>query len=77
MPTETAGFFSSALGVRSTFVFKSPDAPVLDQPAGLVDAGNLRTLIGGEFPLRNVADSHALSESSRTVGDIVLYVGQR
>jgi NADPH:quinone reductase-like Zn-dependent oxidoreductase len=36
----------------------------------------LRTLIGGEFALRNIADAHALSESGRTVGKIVLYVGQ-
>jgi len=63
MPTETAGFSSSALGVRSAFVFISPNAPVLDQLASLIDAGKLRTLIGGEFPLRNVADAHALSES--------------
>jgi NADPH:quinone reductase-like Zn-dependent oxidoreductase len=76
MRTETAGFSSSALGVRSAFVFISPNAPVLDQPAGLVDAGKLHTLIGGEFPLRNVADAHALSESGRTVGKIVLCVGQ-
>jgi NADPH:quinone reductase-like Zn-dependent oxidoreductase len=76
MRTETAGFSSSALGVRSAFVFISPNAPVLDQPAGLVDAGKLHTLLGGEFPLRNVADAHALSEPGRTVGKIVLCVGQ-
>ena len=71
-PTERA----AASGVRSAFVFISPNAPVLDQLAGLVDAGKLRPLIGGEFALRNVADAHALSESGRTVGKIVLYIGQ-
>jgi NADPH:quinone reductase-like Zn-dependent oxidoreductase len=71
-PVERA----AALGVRSAFVFISPNAAVLDQLAGLVDAGKLRALIGGEFALRNVADAHALSESGRTVGKIVLYVGQ-
>jgi NADPH:quinone reductase-like Zn-dependent oxidoreductase len=70
-PVERA----TALGVRSAFLFISPNAPVLDQLAGLVDAGKLRTLIGGEFALRNVADAHALSESGRTIGKIVLYVG--
>ena len=67
---------ATALGVRSAFVLISPNAAVLDQLAGLVDAGKLRPLIGGEFALRNVADAHALSESGRTVGKIVLYVGQ-
>ena len=67
---------AAALGVRSAHVFISPDAAVLDQLAGLVDSGKLRTLIGGEFALRNIADAHALSESGRTVGKIVLYVGQ-
>jgi NADPH:quinone reductase-like Zn-dependent oxidoreductase len=67
---------ATALGVRSAFVFISPNAPVLDQLAGLIEAGKLRALIGGEFALRNIADAHALSESGRTVGKIVLYVGQ-
>jgi NADPH:quinone reductase-like Zn-dependent oxidoreductase len=71
-PVERA----TALGVRSAFLFISPNASVLDQLAGLVDAGKLRTLIGGEFALRNIAEAHALSESGRTVGKIVLYVGQ-
>ena len=67
---------AAALGVRSAHIFIGPDAAVLDQLAGLVDSGKLRTLIGGEFALRNIADAHALSESGRTVGKIVLYVGQ-
>jgi NADPH:quinone reductase-like Zn-dependent oxidoreductase len=67
---------AAALDVRSAHVLISPNAAVLDQLAGLVDSGKLRTLIGGEFALRNIADAHALSESGRTVGKIVLYVGQ-
>ena len=67
---------AAALGVRSAFVLISPNAAVLDQLAGLVDSGKLRTLIGGEFALQDIADAHALSESGRTVGKIVLYVGQ-
>ena len=67
---------AAALGVRSAHILIGPDAAVLDQLAGLVDSGKLRTLIGGEFALRNIADAHALSETSRTVGKIVIYVGQ-
>jgi NADPH:quinone reductase-like Zn-dependent oxidoreductase len=71
-PAERA----TASGVRSAFVFISPNAPILDQLAGLVESGRLRTLIGGEFALRDIGEAHALSESGRTVGKIVLYVGQ-
>jgi NADPH:quinone reductase-like Zn-dependent oxidoreductase len=67
---------AAALGVRSAHILIGPDAAVLDQLAGLVDSGKLRTLIGGEFALQNIADAHALSETSRTVGKIVIYVGQ-
>jgi NADPH:quinone reductase-like Zn-dependent oxidoreductase len=67
---------AAALGVRSAHILIGPDAAVLDQLAGLVDSGKLRTLIGGEFALQDIADAHALSESGRTVGKIVLYVGQ-
>ena len=67
---------AAELGVRSAHILIGPDAAVLDRLAGLVDSGKLRTLIGGEFALRNIADAHALSESGRTVGKIVLYVGQ-
>jgi len=67
---------AAALGVRSAHILIGPDAAVLDQLAALLDSGKLRTLIGGEFALRDIAAAHALSESGRTVGKIVLYVGQ-
>ncbi len=63
-------------GVKSEFLFITPNAPVLDRLTDLVDTGKIRPLIGGEFALRNIADAHALSESGRTVGKIVLYVAQ-
>jgi len=63
-------------GVKSEFLFITPNAPVLDRLTDLVDTGKIRPLIGGEFALRNIADAHALSESGHTVGKIVLYVAQ-
>jgi NADPH:quinone reductase-like Zn-dependent oxidoreductase len=65
-----------ARGLRGAFVFIGPNAPVLEQLAALVDAGSLRPIVGAEFALRDIAQAHALSESGRTVGKIVLYVGQ-
>jgi NADPH:quinone reductase-like Zn-dependent oxidoreductase len=67
---------AKALGMRSAFVFIEPNAPILEKLAALVDAGKVRPLIGAEFALSDIAKAHALSESGRAVGKIVLYVGQ-
>ncbi len=63
-------------GVRCAFVFIEPNAAILEQLAKLVEHGKLRPIIGAEFALEDIAKAHALSESGRTVGKIVLYVGQ-
>ena len=67
---------AKALGVRSAFVFIEPNARILSEIAMLVDAGKVRPVIGAEFALQDIAKAHALSESGRSVGKIVLYVGQ-
>ena len=64
------------LGVRSAFVFIEPNAYILEQLAKLVEQGELRPIIGAEFALQDIVKAHALSESGRTVGKIVMYVGQ-
>jgi len=64
-----------ALGVNGAFVFIGPNAPVLEKLAGMVDGGRLRPIVGAEFALRDIAKAHALSESGRAVGKIVLYAG--
>lgn len=66
---------AAARGVRQGFVFIGPNAPVLTRLAAMVDSGRLRPVIGAEFALRDIAAAHALSESGRAVGKIVLYVG--
>lgn len=64
-----------AHGVRSAFVFIGPNAPVLARLADMVDGGRLRPIVGAEFGLRDAARAHALSESGRAVGKIVLLAG--
>jgi NADPH:quinone reductase-like Zn-dependent oxidoreductase len=64
-----------ARGLRGAFIFIGPNAPVLERLAALVDGGELRPIVGAEFALRDIGKAHALSESGRTVGKIVLYVG--
>jgi hypothetical protein len=44
--------------------------------AELVEQGKLRPVIGAEFALQDIKKAHDLSESGRTVGKIVLSVGQ-
>ena len=64
------------LGVRSAFVFIEPSAVILEQLAKLVHEGKMRPVVGAEFALKDIAKAHALSETGRSVGKIVLYVGQ-
>ena len=61
--------------VRAEFIFIQPNAAVLEQIAGLVDAGQLRPVVGAEFALRDAAAAHRLRQSGRARGKIVLYVG--
>ena len=72
-PSDTK---ASELGVRGAFLFIEPNAYILEQLAELVEQGKLRPVIGAEFALQDIEKAHALSETGRTVGKIVLYVGQ-
>lgn len=67
---------AKAAGARSAFVFIQPNAEILAQLAALVDAGTMRPIVGAEFALKDMAKAHALSQSGRAVGKIVIYVGQ-
>lgn len=72
-PSDTK---AKELGVKSAFVFIEPSAYILKQLAELVEQGKLRPVIGAEFALHDIVKAHELSETGRTVGKIVLYVGQ-
>ncbi|MEN3277400.1 MAG: hypothetical protein V7631_3190 [Massilia sp.] len=67
---------AAASGARGAFVFIGPNAPVLERLAAMVDGGTLRPIVGAEFALDDIVAAHALSESGRAVGKIVLYVGK-
>ena len=62
-------------GKRGAFVLVEPDASILDQLTNIVEAGKLRPIIGAEFALHDIVKAQALSETGRSVGKIVLYVG--
>jgi len=61
--------------VHAAFIFIQPNAEILEQLGGLVDAGQVRPVVGAEFALRDAAAAHRLSQSGRARGKIVLYVG--
>ena len=63
-------------GVEGKFVFIQPSAAILRELARLVDDGTVRPIVGAEYSLANIAKAHALSESGRARGKIVIHVGQ-
>ncbi|MBC7710806.1 MAG: NADP-dependent oxidoreductase [Rhizobacter sp.] len=66
---------AAAVGVRAAFVFTPPRGAVLAQLAALVDAGQLRLLVGQEFALADAALAHAAGESGSARGKIILHTG--
>lgn len=66
---------AAAHKARSAFVFIEPDAAVLTELARLVDDGKIRPIIAAEFALDDIVAAHALSESGRAAGKIVVHVG--
>ncbi len=67
---------AAAHSARAGFVFIQPDAEVLTRLAALVDTGKIRPIIAAEFALDDIVKAHALSESGRADGKIVLHVGK-
>lgn len=66
---------AAARGVKQAYVFIQPNAAILDQLAALVEGGQLRTLIGAEFALADLALAHELSETGHARGKIAIHVG--
>mgnify|MGYP000004913246 FL=1 len=62
--------------VRSAFVFIQPSAYILEQYAKLIKQEKIRPIVGAEFDLKDIKEAHALSESGRAIGKIVLSVEQ-
>ncbi|MFC9436624.1 NADP-dependent oxidoreductase [Nocardia sp. NPDC057030] len=65
---------ASKLGVRAQRMLVEDDHAGMVALAGLVDAGQLRPTIAGTFPLTDAAKAHALGETGRTVGKLVVTV---
>ncbi|MFJ1967900.1 NADP-dependent oxidoreductase [Streptomyces sp. NPDC087903] len=62
------------LGVRAVRMLVDASRTGLRAIAELVEAGKLRATIAGTFPLADAAEAHALGDTGRTTGKLVLVV---
>ncbi|MFB6847408.1 NADP-dependent oxidoreductase [Streptomyces sp. NPDC056373] len=60
------------LGVRALRMLVDADRGGMEAVAELVEAGKLRATIAGTFPLAGAAEAHALGDTGRTTGKLVL-----
>ncbi|MEU4053140.1 NADP-dependent oxidoreductase [Streptomyces olivaceus] len=76
LPVGSDEFFEEAgrLGVRAVRMLVDADRADMREIARLVEAGMLEPTIAKTFPLAEAAGAHALGETGRTTGKIVLVV---
>ncbi|MEU6507038.1 MULTISPECIES: NADP-dependent oxidoreductase [unclassified Streptomyces] len=61
-------------GVRAVRMLVDADRAGMEAIAGLAESGKLTAAIAGTFPLADAAKAHALGETGRTAGKLVLLV---
>ncbi|MFC9910643.1 NADP-dependent oxidoreductase [Streptomyces sp. NPDC059862] len=76
LPVGSDDFYEEAerLGVRAVRMLVDADHTGMNAIAGLVEDGRLRATIAGTFPLAEAAKAHALGDTGRTTGKLVLLV---
>ncbi|MDN0197716.1 NADP-dependent oxidoreductase [Streptomyces sp. S.PNR 29] len=74
LPVGPEEFHAEAerLGVRATRMLVDADRAGMKAIAELAEAGRLRATIAGTFPLAEAAEAHALGDTGRTTGKLVL-----
>ncbi|MET9777247.1 NADP-dependent oxidoreductase [Streptomyces sp. NPDC006367] len=76
LPVGSQEFFEEAerLGVRAVRMLVDADRAGMREIAGLVESGALRATVERTFPLSDAAQVHALGDTGRTTGKLVLVV---
>jgi NADPH:quinone reductase-like Zn-dependent oxidoreductase len=76
LPGGSDEFYEEAerLGVRALRMLVDASHSGMKAIAALVEAGKLRATIAGTFPLADAAEAHALGDTGRTTGKLVLTV---
>lgn len=72
--SDEFGAEAERLGVRAVRMLLDADRAGMQAIADLVEQGKLRPEIAGTFPLADAAQAHALGETGRTTGKLVLTV---
>ncbi|MDT7840615.1 NADP-dependent oxidoreductase [Streptomyces justiciae] len=74
LPVGSDEFYDEAerLGVRALRMLVDASHSGMTAIAELVEAGKLRPTIAGTFPLADAAEAHALGDTGRTTGKLVL-----
>jgi NADPH:quinone reductase-like Zn-dependent oxidoreductase len=74
LPVGSDDFHQEAerLGVRSLRMLVDASHSGMKAIAALAEAGKLRATIAGTFPLADAAEAHALGDTGRTTGKLVL-----
>jgi NADPH:quinone reductase-like Zn-dependent oxidoreductase len=74
LPVGSKEFYEEAqrLGVRAVRMLVDADHTGMKAIAELVEAGRLRATIAGTLPLADAAEAHALGDTGRTTGKLVL-----
>ncbi|MEU8755882.1 NADP-dependent oxidoreductase [Streptomyces chartreusis] len=72
--SDEFGEEAERLGVRAVRMLLDADRAGMQAIAELVEQGKLRPEIAGTFPLADAAEAHALGETGRTTGKLVLTV---
>jgi NADPH:quinone reductase-like Zn-dependent oxidoreductase len=63
---------AARLGIRAEVMLVEADRAGMSAIAGLVTGGKLRPVIAATFPLADAADAHALGDTGRVAGKLVL-----
>ncbi|MFF1630244.1 NADP-dependent oxidoreductase [Streptomyces sp. NPDC058272] len=76
LPVGSDDFYQEAerLGVRAVRMLVDADRAGMQAIADLVETGTLRPTIAETFPLAEAANAHALGDTGRTTGKLVLVV---
>ncbi|MET9352070.1 NADP-dependent oxidoreductase [Streptomyces sp. NPDC006617] len=76
LPVGSDDFYEEAdrLGVRAVRMLVDADRAGMEEIARLVESGRLRATIAQTFPLTEAARAHALGETGRTTGKLVLEI---
>jgi NADPH:quinone reductase-like Zn-dependent oxidoreductase len=70
--SDEFGEEAERLGVRAVRMLVDADRAGMQAIADLVEKGELRATIAGTFPPADAAEAHALGDTGRTTGKLVL-----